>query len=527
MATIDTEPTTKIDGQVFGPIAVTVENDQQKAIEETNIYIHSSRADTNSDDPLFSNISIAAACVTGGFFRTTITENSGSSIFKNSEGVGKWYELIKELFPIDDAKDGSSLDTSSHQLSGKVQVHYDEDEMVIDTLLLSIKTKALFPVTIGTLNLPAVEVDDEEETMFDWLELTISQNTYLANQQNLMKAEIEDLKAENHNLQKSYDQSKTDYESIIQDLETKFYQILNSKKDRIWELLQQINTTASGNDLNGGRIIGLNERFEKSRNRLKNIDIDKIKPEIDEKYVQKKKEPLIKKREASKKRIRVKKEKGDGIPLVKKRGRPSKRKNSISDDENSSSDRNVYTEESGDEYEEESRAKKRRVGLTSSEEGDLNDEENNFEEDQDGDQDENEEDQDGDLDENEDYGNDQREDEGAVSFDGTDYEMSEEEDSSTQKDELKKEEVNEESQNNQSVELRNDSYNSHKVDKDDHTNTKAENDEMKDESFIDDSLGDRQEQEKKSNKDKDTDVSDSERDEKAQLVVSTDYEDSD
>lgn len=371
----------RIDGHISGPIEVILEDDKQEFIEKSSIYIHSSRSEQGDDgDPLFVNIDIGAACVAGGFFKTVITKKMGNQIFRKSSGLSQedCYQILGVLFPVDDGvlelSDEGEVDLQDkYQLSAKLQVHYNEnDEVVNDKLIVAVKTRARIPVTVGSIDLEPIEIKDEEtenedhqEDLFDWLELTTFQYKSMISHIKRLNTTIEKLRTENFKLNTYYDQCKSDYESIIQDLETKFYQLLNSKKDYIWQLTQEINKTKSGNDINGGKIIGLNEKFMEKQGKLQVIDRSKIQNDLDKKFIRKRKEITRKKDLPNKRRkpmdeseeneeIEVKRDYGDatdedeeskkledGLIEVKKEGNEFKFDPSleIKDDSSSNSDK--------------------------------------------------------------------------------------------------------------------------------------------------------------------------------------------
>ena len=68
------------------------------------------------------------------------------------------------------------------------------------------------------------------------MELYNSQNESLLELLIESNNNLDRLKSENQKLELNLELTKNDYDKIIEDLELKFYLVLNSKKDKIYEL---------------------------------------------------------------------------------------------------------------------------------------------------------------------------------------------------------------------------------------------------------------------------------------------------
>lgn len=129
-------------------------------------------------------------------------------------------------------------ESQEYLLSSKSLV--DEEDDTDETVVVSIKTKDIVPITIGSFTLNAIDVDavefQEQNNLFNWIELINLQKGDLLKENANYKLMVESTQKDNEILQSSYDTMKDDYELIIRDLEEKFYYLLNAKKDKIWEL---------------------------------------------------------------------------------------------------------------------------------------------------------------------------------------------------------------------------------------------------------------------------------------------------
>jgi len=285
----------KLDGNIIGPIPLLVEDNHHATISNNCLYLHTSKSnEIPSEDPGIFNISVGAVYELGGF-HTTITPKIGKNMFRKLPdlNIENWYDIVTNIFPIDDLNEAhvTEMDHSiidKYHLSGRILVEKDSQGDYGDVVLtISIKTKDTIPITIGSLDLQPVDFKEEPELnqgdLFDWLQLATLQNSSMASTLRQLHSKIESLELLIYKMKKSIETSKSDYELIINDLETKFYQVLNSKKDYIWRLLNE--KTSSRSD----HIAGLNSHLLTGRDWLNNIDETAIKDELDPKFLKSRK----------------------------------------------------------------------------------------------------------------------------------------------------------------------------------------------------------------------------------------------
>lgn len=116
-----------------------------------------------------------------------------------------------------------------------------------------------------------------EQNLFNWLDVLLLNNQTLNDELHASRQSNLLLKEENERYKNELEMSAIQHKNIIEDFLDKFYQVLNAKKDRIWEL----------EDKNLTQLEGLNEKYiRQNKFNLKNytIDKDKIPDELDEVY---------------------------------------------------------------------------------------------------------------------------------------------------------------------------------------------------------------------------------------------------
>lgn len=235
-----------------------------ETIKNSSLWLHVSGADYEpSNNPLFINKSLTAICSEGYFHKTLTTDNSNRVFRRYIPNIDlsndKHFELLNNLFPLDlesliEAKQTTKDPTQQQQqlkLMAKLisdKSNYDANNEYLDdiepnknNIVLSIKTDAKYAVTIGTIELPPVDIENnpylnDEENLLNWMELYNSQNESLLELLIESNNNLDRLKSENQKLELNLELTKNDYDKIIEDLELKFYLVLNSKKDKIYEL---------------------------------------------------------------------------------------------------------------------------------------------------------------------------------------------------------------------------------------------------------------------------------------------------
>ncbi|ODV81909.1 uncharacterized protein CANTADRAFT_45306, partial [Suhomyces tanzawaensis NRRL Y-17324] len=230
------------------PIPLTVEDrNTHDIIKSTTIYLHVARSQISNDDPNFTNISITGVYQDGSF-HTDITAELSQSIFRGGRVPKKeWTSVLAGLFPIDE-EDRDSEISQRLQVEARLmalQSQYDpltgdllesDDDPNSGALAVSIKTTDKLPLTVGSFDLAAVELDEHQGNLFNWLDLIHGQRTAMSSEIELLKKRISTLEQENFAVRANYETSAKSHRMIVDDLEQKFYQLLDSKKETIWSL---------------------------------------------------------------------------------------------------------------------------------------------------------------------------------------------------------------------------------------------------------------------------------------------------
>lgn len=254
-------------------IPLTIENETASiTLSKRSIWIHVSKADYEpSAEPDFINISLVSIWEEG-YYHTTINKQNIYNIFENSSSRKikidreNTYDVFTDLFPLDlDTFLESDRKNGVHKLlflSARIKVPESSfkkgESLNTDTLQIQIKSTGTFNPTIGKFDLTSVVFETSkylknEGNLFNWMSLLNYQNKEMVKRLTQYSAENERLQTDNNLLQQGMDQTKNDYEEIRVDLESKFYQELNLKKDVIYEL--------SKNDLPKTELLGLNVNF--------------------------------------------------------------------------------------------------------------------------------------------------------------------------------------------------------------------------------------------------------------------------
>lgn len=239
------------------------DKETSETIKNSSLWLHVSRGDYEpSNSPLFINKSLTAICSEGYFHKTLTTDNSNRVFRRYIPNIDlsndKHFALLNNLFPLDlesliEAKQTTKDPTQQQQLKLTAKLigdksKYDANNEYLEdiepnknNIVLSIKTDAKYAVTIGTIELPSIEIEkhpylNDEENLLNWMELYNYQNESLLELLIESNNSLDQLKSENQELELNLELTKNDYNKIIEDLELKFYLALNSKKDKIFEL---------------------------------------------------------------------------------------------------------------------------------------------------------------------------------------------------------------------------------------------------------------------------------------------------
>ena len=329
---LEDSPDIALSGNVISIPFVIEDEETHDVLKVTKLFIHICKAEYRpSDDPTFINISLTGVHQDGSYhgtitkelcgeiFRTT---NSGNDIETNDQA-----KVIRRLFPIDEGllydeiEEKDDLRLSARQAMPLSHFDVETQEMMEsdedpkdDSITISIKTGAKIPITVGSIKLGPVDFEEDESlknegNLFNWLEILQIQNISMAKEIRDLKVSLETLKYENSQISTAYDVNKQEHKLIVSDLEQKFYQLLNSKKDKIWTLMKE--------GIPKGHLQGLNQKYTETEAKLTVINKSEIPNELDAKY----RSPKKKRNEVSKRKV------------VKKAGDRKRRRKPISDED--------------------------------------------------------------------------------------------------------------------------------------------------------------------------------------------------
>lgn len=139
---------------------------------------------------------------------------------------------------------------------------------------LYIKSKGILLVTYGSFQIPFKVLDEatrDEKSEVDMLNWILLQSEHIRSlQERFVKAtkELADVKTLLNDKENEVKELTSDYELIIRDMEDRFYQVLNSKRQRIWEL--------EGKDPNILDDLNL-EYVRKNETNLNRVNVEDIK----------------------------------------------------------------------------------------------------------------------------------------------------------------------------------------------------------------------------------------------------------
>lgn len=273
------------------------DKETKKIIKKESLYLHSSRNGSEIGKSNFTNISLTAMIQEGCFHIDITKENCSTFKRKGHFTFAEWESIMQHLFPIDDHHEPSTADdlvASAKFIS--LEQYYDPDTnellddvelpLISEFITIDIKTNAKLPITVGSMDLPYADIENDlqtsvmirtEQNLFNWIDLLLLNNYKLNKELHASKQSNLLLKEENEQCKNELETSAVQHKKIIDDFLDKFYQVLNAKKDKIWEL----------EDKTLKRLEGLNEKYiNQNKFNLKNYTInkDKIPDELDKVY---------------------------------------------------------------------------------------------------------------------------------------------------------------------------------------------------------------------------------------------------
>ncbi|CAK7897212.1 hypothetical protein CAAN1_27S00804 [[Candida] anglica] len=219
-----------------------------------------------------------------------IVVSAGPGAVANSYTDSEWEMILRDLFrgKLVDVEIGSIylsaryLSSEEFYSQGELIEEVEGDDMYRTSLYIDIKTGGKLPITLGTIELTKVKEEEmyekPEMSLLNWLDLLIEDNKSMNNERVEKKKELEKVVKERDYYKKEVIKSSEEHLEIMKDIERKFYHVLNSKKDRIWEVEKMIEEKKETNSIEG-----INEKFVEENHfnlNRKNIDLKDIPQEF-------------------------------------------------------------------------------------------------------------------------------------------------------------------------------------------------------------------------------------------------------
>lgn len=258
-------------------IPLVIENRNGKVIKQS--YLNLGIKSVNGYDR------IVTGAIHEGTYRFELKKSNVSSIrsYKDEKyDDAKWEEVVDQLLLYDkfQSKCEDLIMTAKFVSDEK---NYDEDgdlvedfQTVNDYITVDIKTNGTLSRLYGSFQLK--EVDDATDLLY-WLKEVVDLKDEMLMMYSKINNKYESVVKERDEFKTALDDNIDNHDKILQDLERKFYLVLDSKKRRIIQLTQE---------LNKDDIEGLNEIYEESqKNNLDNLlkNKHKLPEKLDDIYV--------------------------------------------------------------------------------------------------------------------------------------------------------------------------------------------------------------------------------------------------
>ncbi|KAI5963106.1 uncharacterized protein KGF55_002898 [Candida pseudojiufengensis] len=291
-----------LDGTILKIPLSIVDKDTSEEIKSSSIWLYVSKADTNIDeindltnntktsDLNFTYISIIAVWPEGSYDTVINSDNIYDIFGSNANDLftkDETFNVFTNLFPLDFENLIESKEKDGIHQNLKINARFEVDRYKYDfdssetlnnkPLQIIIKQDTQWSPKIGQFELNPLDFEDKEEyklesSLFNWIDLYNKQNESLITSLLNDKKKLEQIEEENLILNDRYKKQEKDYNLIIEDLENKFYQVLDAKKNKIFQLVQS--------NLPKSELIGLNQKFLQENGKLKGLNFDNI-PNMD------------------------------------------------------------------------------------------------------------------------------------------------------------------------------------------------------------------------------------------------------
>lgn len=269
-------------------------------IKESSAYLHTDFGLENG------RIWITAMCQEGCFHTTIGADNLPSA--SNNDETKEWTRVLRDYFTAREEL-ATQLDLTARYET--LEAYYDDDKelredgefpVISESLWLQLKTREALARTRAKFELKMVDsVGNDmlrrEQNLFNWIGTVLLDNLDLRQQLSASRDKAKVFSEISNRQQEELERAHQEHRQLVEDIQAKFYAVLNAKKARIWQL--------EGD--HPAKLEHLNEIFEAKRARDLNnrsIDLANIPSTLDSIYVTKKKRP----RSGGKGAERVKKE---------------------------------------------------------------------------------------------------------------------------------------------------------------------------------------------------------------------------
>lgn len=246
-------------GSIISIPLMIIDDTSRAVIKESRLYLHCSEIPDEEGNDESPNTAVTAICQEGSF-HIDITYNTWQQCRKpqNKYSTSEWNMMLSSLFPLEMGVDLNERDNdilmNAKLVSLKSNYSETNNELLDDAtgdmndfLTIDIKRTGVFPVTVGSLILKIIDdLDDlkrlnglsvnDEQDLFKWMDLLMRENKNLQEQLSESKLSLKSLIRQNRLISDNYEESEKHHRIIVDDLQDKFYQLLNAKKDKIWQL---------------------------------------------------------------------------------------------------------------------------------------------------------------------------------------------------------------------------------------------------------------------------------------------------
>lgn len=247
------------------PLSVQ-DKDTKKLIKVSTLFVHSIGEESKGTTQSFGNIYVTAVHQEGRFHSVITKENCFHLRKRGDFSTEEWESKIAALFPRTVSFEQNGNEAKDLQLSAKLfslEEYYDsQTRELIDTedmlslsdyITIDIKTRDQLPVTLGSLDLFYADESDKlgsnellqnELDLFLWLGILSQERDMAITRLAEAEEKIESLNKQNNFYKKEVEDSSRSHRELVVDLQDKFFQLLNAKKDKIWHL--QMNNRLKG-----------------------------------------------------------------------------------------------------------------------------------------------------------------------------------------------------------------------------------------------------------------------------------------